>query len=65
MPRGKRVERGGLRSPTTAELLGMVAVGAVVVWLVSTIGAAVDRGLRTETIEGFGAAGPIHLAADG
>ncbi|HEX5824135.1 MAG TPA: hypothetical protein VFY18_06735, partial [Candidatus Limnocylindrales bacterium] len=40
-------------------------VGAVVVWLVSTIGAAVDRGLRTETIEGFGAAGPIHLAADG
>jgi hypothetical protein len=67
MPRGKRAERAERsgRSPTTAELLGIVAIGAVVVWLVSTIGAAVDRGLRTETIDGFGAAGPIHLAADG
>jgi hypothetical protein len=50
---------------TTAQLLGIVAVGALVIWLATTIGAAVDRGLRTETIEGFGAAGPIHVARDG
>jgi hypothetical protein len=50
---------------TTARLLVVVAIGAVLVWLASTIGAAVDRGLRTETIDGFAAAGPIHLAPDG
>jgi hypothetical protein len=33
--------------------------------LASSIAGAVDRRLRTETIEGFGAAGPIHLANDG
>lgn len=50
---------------TTADLLKVATLGAVLVWLVSSIGGAVDRAQRTETIDGFGAAGPIHLAPDG
>jgi hypothetical protein len=65
MTRGKPAVPGSRKNPTTAQLLAGVAIGAVVVWLTTTIGAAVDRGLRTETIAGFGAAGPIHLAPDG
>jgi hypothetical protein len=65
MTRPKSAEPGTRAGVTTFELLRVVAVGALLVWLTSTIAAAVDRGLRTETIDGFGAAGPIHLAPDG
>lgn len=65
MTRGRPAEPGARTGFTTVELLRVVAVGAVLVWLASWIGGAVDRNLRTETIDGFGAAGPIHLAPDG
>jgi hypothetical protein len=65
MKRGKPAVPGARRGIPTAHLLGIVVIGAVVIWLATTIAAAVDRGLRTETLEGLGAAGPIHVARDG
>lgn len=65
MTRGEPAVSGARTGVTTAQLLGIVVVGAAIFWLASTIAAAVDRGLRTETIDGFGAAGPIHIAPDG
>jgi hypothetical protein len=40
-------------------------IGVALIWLASTIVGVVDRNQRTETIEGVGTAGPIHLAPDG
>jgi hypothetical protein len=45
--------------------LGVVLLVAAMAWIAIELAGHADRASRTETIEGFGAAGPIHLAADG
>jgi hypothetical protein len=65
MTTGRPAEPGARTGCTILGLLRVVVVGAALVWLASSIGGAIDRRLRTETIDGFGAAGPIHLAPDG